>query len=59
MRNSNTHTRKSEVLDKIREAKIFGTDYALLLGNLAKKFPILPGHEAVEEIFALGSYVKG
>lgn len=50
---------KGEVLVRVREAGICGTDYALYLGNLATKFPIIPGHEAAGEITALGAGVKG
>ncbi|MDI7258964.1 MAG: alcohol dehydrogenase catalytic domain-containing protein [Thermodesulfobacteriota bacterium] len=50
---------KGEVLVKIKEAGICGTDYALYLGNLTSNFPIIPGHEAAGEIAALGPEVKG
>lgn len=43
-----------EVLVRIREAGICGTDYALYSGDLPAKHPIIPGHEAVGEIVALG-----
>jgi len=49
---------KNEVLIKIREAGICGTDYALFLGHLSVRYPIIPGHEAVGEITALGPDVK-
>lgn len=50
---------KDEVLVRILEAGVCGTDYACYMGNLATDYPIIPGHEAVGEIEALGSEVKG
>ena len=50
---------RGEGLVRIREAGICGTDYALYLGNLPTKFPIIPGHEAVGEIATLGQEVSG
>jgi L-iditol 2-dehydrogenase len=50
---------KGEVLIRVREAGICGTDYALFLGKLPIKLPIIPGHEAVGEIAALGPEVEG
>jgi L-iditol 2-dehydrogenase len=51
--------RKSEVLVRIIEAGICGTDYACYLGDLSTTYPIIPGHEAVGEIAALGEGVQG
>jgi 2-desacetyl-2-hydroxyethyl bacteriochlorophyllide A dehydrogenase len=48
-----------EVLIRIREAGICGTDYALYSGKLVTQFPIIPGHEATGEVAALGPEVKG
>jgi L-iditol 2-dehydrogenase len=48
-----------EVLIRIKEAGICGTDYALYSGKLVTKFPIIPGHEATGEVAALGPEVKG
>jgi 2-desacetyl-2-hydroxyethyl bacteriochlorophyllide A dehydrogenase len=50
---------RGEVLVRIRQAGICGTDYALYLGNLVTKFPMIPGHEATGEVTALGPEVKG
>lgn len=50
---------KGEVLIRVRKAGICGTDYALFLGKLPVKLPIIPGHEAVREIAALGPEVEG
>jgi 2-desacetyl-2-hydroxyethyl bacteriochlorophyllide A dehydrogenase len=43
-----------EVLIRIRQAGICGTDYALFSGHLPVSYPIIPGHEGVGEIAALG-----
>jgi 2-desacetyl-2-hydroxyethyl bacteriochlorophyllide A dehydrogenase len=51
--------RKGEVLLRILEAGICGTDYACYMGNLTTSYPIIPGHEAVGEIAALGEGVSG
>jgi D-arabinose 1-dehydrogenase-like Zn-dependent alcohol dehydrogenase len=50
---------KGEVLIRVREGGICGTDYALFLGKLPGKLPIIPGHEAVGDIAALGPEVEG
>ena len=54
-----TSQRKGEVLVRIIEAGICGTDYACYMGKLTTIYPIIPGHEAVGEIAALGKEVKG
>ncbi len=51
--------RKGEVLVRILEAGICGTDYACYMGDLSTTYPIIPGHEAVGEIAALGEGVEG
>jgi 2-desacetyl-2-hydroxyethyl bacteriochlorophyllide A dehydrogenase len=51
--------RKGEVLVRIVEAGICGTDYACYMGYLTTIYPIIPGHEAVGEIAALGEGVEG
>jgi L-iditol 2-dehydrogenase len=51
--------RKGEVLVRIIEAGICGTDYACYMGDLSTTYPIIPGHEAVGEIAALGEGVEG
>ena len=51
--------RQGEVLVRIIEAGICGTDYACYMGNLTTIYPIIPGHEAVGEIAALGEGVSG
>ncbi|MGQ9645830.1 MAG: zinc-dependent alcohol dehydrogenase [Thermodesulfobacteriota bacterium] len=50
---------RGEVLVKLKAAGICGTDYALFSGNLATKFPLIPGHEATGEVTAFGPEVKG
>ncbi len=50
---------RGEVLIRIREAGICGTDYALYSGKLTTKFPVVPGHEATGEVTAIGPEVKG
>lgn len=49
---------RGEVLVKLKVAGICGTDYALFSGNLATRFPLIPGHEATGEIAALGPEVR-
>ncbi|MBU2227970.1 MAG: alcohol dehydrogenase catalytic domain-containing protein [Proteobacteria bacterium] len=51
--------REDEVLVRVREAGICGTDYALYRGELNVSYPLIPGHEAVGEIAAMGKEVKG
>jgi len=51
--------RTGEVLIRVKEAGICGTDYALYSGKLLTKFPIIPGHEATGEVAAVGPEVKG
>jgi len=46
--------RNGEVLVKVREAGICGTDFAKYRGDLGGNFPVIAGHEAVGEIVALG-----
>jgi 2-desacetyl-2-hydroxyethyl bacteriochlorophyllide A dehydrogenase len=50
---------EGEVLVRVRQAGICGTDYALFSGNLTSPLPIIPGHEGVGEISALGPEVEG
>ena len=49
---------RGEVLVRIKQAGICGTDYALFLGRLGAKLPLIPGHEGVGEIAAPGPGVK-
>jgi 2-desacetyl-2-hydroxyethyl bacteriochlorophyllide A dehydrogenase len=51
--------RKGEVLIRVREAGICGTDFAKYRGDLGGIFPVVAGHEAVGEIAALGPGVEG
>jgi 2-desacetyl-2-hydroxyethyl bacteriochlorophyllide A dehydrogenase len=44
----------NEVLVRLREAGICGTDYAVYSGSLRGPLPLVLGHEAVGEIAALG-----
>jgi threonine dehydrogenase-like Zn-dependent dehydrogenase len=50
---------RGEVLVKIREVGICGTDYALFQEKLATQLPIVTCHEAVGEIAALGPEIEG
>lgn len=50
---------EGEVLIRVREAGICGTDFAKYQGELGGNFPIIAGHEAVGEIAALGPGVVG
>jgi 2-desacetyl-2-hydroxyethyl bacteriochlorophyllide A dehydrogenase len=51
--------REGEVLVRVREAGICGTDFAKYRGDLGGNFPVVAGHEAVGEIAALGPGVAG
>ncbi len=51
--------REGEVLVRVREAGICGTDFAKYRGDLGGNFPVVAGHEAVGEIAALGPGVVG
>lgn len=51
--------REGEVLLRVREAGICGTDYALYRGDFDVGYPLIPGHEAVGEMAGVGSGVKG
>ncbi|MDI6725715.1 MAG: alcohol dehydrogenase catalytic domain-containing protein [Smithellaceae bacterium] len=50
---------RGEVLVRIREAGICGSDYAKFTGQLGGPYGIIPGHEAAGEIAALGPGVQG
>jgi 2-desacetyl-2-hydroxyethyl bacteriochlorophyllide A dehydrogenase len=50
--------RKGEVLVRIIEAGICGTDYVCYMGDLSTVYPIIPGHEAVGEVVVLGEGVE-
>jgi 2-desacetyl-2-hydroxyethyl bacteriochlorophyllide A dehydrogenase len=49
---------EGDVLIKIVLAGVCGTDYALYSGEIRGRLPLIPGHEAVGEITALGTGVK-
>ena len=51
--------REGEVLVRVRQAGICGTDFAKYRGDLGGNFPVVAGHEAVGEIAALGPGVAG
>ncbi|MBU1965718.1 MAG: alcohol dehydrogenase catalytic domain-containing protein [Proteobacteria bacterium] len=51
--------REGEVLVRVREAGICGTDFAKYRGDLGGDFPVIAGHEAVGEIADLGLGVVG
>ena len=51
--------REGEVLVRVREAGICGTDFAKYRGDLGGNFPVVAGHEAVGEIASLGPGVTG
>lgn len=51
--------REGDVLVRVRQAGICGTDFAKYRGDLGGKFPVVGGHEAVGEIAALGPGVVG
>lgn len=51
--------REGEVLVRVREAGICGTDFAKYRGDLGGNFPVIGGHEAVGEVSALGPGVGG
>jgi 2-desacetyl-2-hydroxyethyl bacteriochlorophyllide A dehydrogenase len=48
-----------EILMRVREAGICGSDFSKYQGFLGGIFPIIPGHEAVGEIAALGPGIEG
>jgi L-iditol 2-dehydrogenase len=50
---------KGEVLVRIREAGICGSDFSVFAGRSLVRFPLIPGHEAVGEITGLGDGVTG
>jgi 2-desacetyl-2-hydroxyethyl bacteriochlorophyllide A dehydrogenase len=49
---------EGDVLIKIFLAGVCGTDYALYSGEIGGPLPLIPGHEAVGQVAALGSGVK-
>jgi 2-desacetyl-2-hydroxyethyl bacteriochlorophyllide A dehydrogenase len=51
--------RAGEVLVRIREVGICGSDSSVYQGYLGGILPVVPGHEAVGEIAALGPDVEG
>lgn len=48
-----------EILLKVRIGGLCGTDAHIHEGEFISKFPLIPGHEAVGEIVAMGSKVTG
>lgn len=50
---------KKEVLVRVRQVGICGSDYSKYLGYLGGILPVIPGHEAIGDVAALGSEVEG
>lgn len=50
---------KGEVLVRVRQVGICGSDYSKYLGYLGGILPVIPGHEAIGEIAAVGPEVEG
>ncbi|MCE5262419.1 MAG: alcohol dehydrogenase catalytic domain-containing protein [Deltaproteobacteria bacterium] len=50
---------KKEVLVRVRQVGICGSDYSKYLGYLGGIMPVIPGHEAIGEIAALGPEAEG
>ena len=50
---------KKEVLVQVRQVGICGSDYSKYLGYLGGIMPVIPGHEAIGVIAALGPEVEG
>lgn len=50
---------KGEVLVRVRQVGICGSDYSKYLGYLGGIMPVIPGHEAIGEIAAVGPEVEG
>jgi len=48
-----------EVLIKVTLAGICGSDHSMYRGKLQGALPVIPGHEAIGEIAAIGSGVSG
>ncbi|KAK5247547.1 N-terminal acetyltransferase A complex catalytic subunit ard1, partial [Exophiala xenobiotica] len=51
--------REHDVLVKVKAAGVCGTDLHIHEGEFLAKFPLIPGHETVGVIAALGPKVKG
>lgn len=51
--------RDSDVLIKVRACGVCGTDLHIHEGEFIAKFPLIPGHETVGVVAALGKDVKG
>jgi 2-desacetyl-2-hydroxyethyl bacteriochlorophyllide A dehydrogenase len=49
---------EGDVLIKVALAGVCGTDYAFYSGEISGPLPLIPGHEAVGEIAALGTGIK-
>lgn len=51
--------RDNDILIKVKACGVCGTDLHIHEGEFIAKFPLIPGHECVGEIAALGKDVKG
>ncbi|EEH18961.2 chlorophyll synthesis pathway protein BchC [Paracoccidioides brasiliensis Pb03] len=51
--------RENDILIKVKACGVCGTDLHIHEGEFLAKFPLVPGHETVGEVAALGPKVKG